>query len=476
MGDPPAKDTASIFAEAKNSVASGNVEKSNMLGFSIIKTAFKQTPTVGALLVGFDLVLAKGVNEADEIYGLRPIYRTQDDNEVSYESFGPFTASSQKKAGKKGVREKSFRTVKVKARSGYAVAGLTLRSDIFIRGMSVTFMRIAGTSLDSKKTYASDWYGDRNHGPEGSVNSNGSAVVGVFGNQNEDRVIGLGLIYVKPSPVPPELQQPTVDPGNAARVELEVQTADPPSQPQAMPLARAPVVYKDAKRHYELELPNGWVEMSVKELEQIQGYIRQQGLDKKVQFEAGFRPRNSRLGTFPYSLVQVQVCNTSRMSYEDIEREFSGDLKGHLKDVQGTLGAMAKDISLDTGGFNRERNRIVIRSKLDVLGFGQVQGFSVSNIGSEAVVTVHCYAQEGDFRRKLGAFTDLCESFHFDEGFEFKPGTSVLEELRKGLAKWSVFVIAVVIGVISLVLLLFFVVKRSSASGYSPEEDREALY
>src|SRR5207253_6684571 len=71
-----------------------------------------------------------------------------------------------------------------------------LRTAIGIRGMSLTFMRVQGETLASQQSYTSAWIGSDSGGREATLNCGGAPVVGVFGNQDDQRVLALGLIYV----------------------------------------------------------------------------------------------------------------------------------------------------------------------------------------------------------------------------------------------------------------------------------------
>src|SRR5262245_35133968 len=89
--DPPGIEPDSVFIAARAAVANGQVEKSPMLGFSIMKTPFEQLPPEGAVLVGFDLGLGKDLRDGEVIYSLRPVFQTAT-GEISSETFGRLPA------------------------------------------------------------------------------------------------------------------------------------------------------------------------------------------------------------------------------------------------------------------------------------------------------------------------------------------------------------------------------------------------
>ena len=100
-------------------------------------------------------------------------------------------------------------TERLRARSDYAVGGITLRSGLFINGLSLTFMRIDGKILDPRRAYTSEWVGDRTGGSENSLSVGDGVVVGVYGSQDDDHVYGLlsqGMEHVEDRELPPTLR------------------------------------------------------------------------------------------------------------------------------------------------------------------------------------------------------------------------------------------------------------------------------
>src|SRR5205085_1820871 len=120
----------------------------------------------------------------------------------------------------------------LRARPGYAVGGLTVRSGLHIDGLSLTYMRINGGGLDPQRSYESDWVGNRTGGSEKTVSGNGAPIVGVFGNSDEQRVLALGLIAVK---TPAMTEQPPAEPRPRKSKALPP-NAPPPEDAPAEPV------------------------------------------------------------------------------------------------------------------------------------------------------------------------------------------------------------------------------------------------
>jgi hypothetical protein len=178
-GEPPTK-PVSLYDAIEAAVAAGRLEQTRMLGFGITRIAFREVVPECAILVGFDLGLGKFM-DIDSVYAIRPVYRSAQ-GETSYGEYGLFT-NKRVPGTTKRIKSEVTHTVRVRAQKGFAVGGLTIRSGLNINGLSVTFHRISGTSLDPRQAYTSEWVGDRTGGSEASLSSKGAPVVGVFGNQ-----------------------------------------------------------------------------------------------------------------------------------------------------------------------------------------------------------------------------------------------------------------------------------------------------
>src|SRR5262249_33729667 len=130
----PKDEAKAIYTAAENAVSRRQVEKTRMLGFGIENTAFSEMPPEGAILVGFDLGVGQFM-DIESIYALRAVYRCEE-GEACYGEQGLF--KEKRGPGKKVVKSKVLRTVPLRARPGYAVGRVTIRSGLNINGLSVT--------------------------------------------------------------------------------------------------------------------------------------------------------------------------------------------------------------------------------------------------------------------------------------------------------------------------------------------------
>jgi hypothetical protein len=208
---------ARLFVAVRLAIANNSVVKTEAVGFTLQKTPFNDRPAEEGVLIGFDIALKKGGKE-ETVVGLRPIYRTAT-QEIASPEYGPFRSAATS-ATKQPQRNQTIRVVRAKATPGYAVGTIKLRAGIGIRGMSLTFMRIQGETLDPQQAYSSDWIGAETGGREAALDGEGAPIVGVFGNLDAQRVLALGVSYIR-------VQSPVAkNPASGARTKKARTTAD----------------------------------------------------------------------------------------------------------------------------------------------------------------------------------------------------------------------------------------------------------
>src|SRR5436305_4476067 len=129
---------APLFDSTHAAVTDGRVEKSRLLGVGGGSESFRETPHGGAVLVGFDVSLGKWLS-TELVYGVEPLYLTSLGVTVSTKSYGIFPRNLPPAPLARDVKPRLTRVVRVKAKPGYAVGGLTVRSGLLMDGVSVTF-------------------------------------------------------------------------------------------------------------------------------------------------------------------------------------------------------------------------------------------------------------------------------------------------------------------------------------------------
>ncbi len=131
---------------------------------------------IGMEIASSDVQFTNHPPATDVIVGIRPIYLSQNGSEK-----GDWYGSQKGKLWS------------VVAKKGYAIGGISVKSGFLVDGMSVLFMRLNGTMLDSKDSYESDWIGGRGGEPEMKLGGTGRPVVGIYGSKAE-LLCSIGLI------------------------------------------------------------------------------------------------------------------------------------------------------------------------------------------------------------------------------------------------------------------------------------------
>jgi hypothetical protein len=190
--------------------------------------------------------------------------------------------------------------------------------------------------------------------------------------------------------------------------------------------------YRDAEKHFTVELPKGWEVMSKSEMAQVNSLIGGRMMGMGVHYDAGLRHKSARLGSLPYVLIQVMRGPPSGASYEELEKSLSIDLKGPIKEAQGRMGDIVREMKVGQPVLDRKSLCVVMRTESSVANVGVVKGVSMGHLGKDNIVFIHCYAKAEEFDSSVPTFTHINEWFSFDRGYDFKPGKGSI-----GLFSWT---------------------------------------
>jgi hypothetical protein len=193
----------------------------------------------------------------------------------------------------------------------------------------------------------------------------------------------------------------------------------------------------------------------------------------QLHYDGGLRRDAGSAWSYPYALIQVQPIPARGLTFDELERDLKQVLPGALDKATGELGDLVHNASIGSAVLDRDRRIIVLRAKMDVAGVGTVQGVSVGHLGSDAMVTLHCYALDADFEHYLPLFTQMNNSFQFDEGYEFKPAPA-----RSSSPVLSTAALATGIALFALLggsaFLVVFLARQARPGGLRAEERRPA--
>ena len=212
-----AEETSELFANVESAIKANRLLQSRTNGLG--KDTYSVRSKKPGVLIGFEVGLGPWLN-LELVYALRPIYLTAD-GESKGGAQGLFEAFS--KDGK--MIGAVTRTVTVKARPGYAVSGMTVRSGLLINGLALNYQRIDGSRLDPNDGYTSKWIGDRTGGGEVSFDSKSMVVVGIHGRNSDRNCQSIGLTYLDPAALPAADPKPQAEPATAPKSEPQETTS-----------------------------------------------------------------------------------------------------------------------------------------------------------------------------------------------------------------------------------------------------------
>ncbi len=139
---------------------------------------FQDVAPEDGVLVGFEVGLGKWAGRNDVICAIRPIFRTRSGGEVLGKQHGTDMT----------------RSLRVKAKNGFAVAAMNVKSLLLVDGFSLTFMRVGNRAFNPAGAYNSEWIGGGGGNLRETRLGDGTLVVGIAGRENDKDCTGLGLL------------------------------------------------------------------------------------------------------------------------------------------------------------------------------------------------------------------------------------------------------------------------------------------
>jgi len=138
---------------------------------------FQDEAPGGGVLVGLEIGLGEFFN-SEVIRTVRPIFLGAEGKEVLGSQHGA----------------ENRRVVRVRAKPGYAVGGITVKAGLAVDGFSLTFMRMNNGKLQQDDSYESEWFGGQGGCPPTLLGGNGATVIGIIGKKNPRHCTGIGLL------------------------------------------------------------------------------------------------------------------------------------------------------------------------------------------------------------------------------------------------------------------------------------------
>jgi predicted Zn finger-like uncharacterized protein len=173
------KISGDVYAFVEEAVREKRLADVDIRGFTLNKSTYRDVCDKG-VLIGFQMGLGKFVNK-DVVKSLRPIFLTK-----SGAKFG------------KWIGQVPPAAITIKAKPGYVVSGLSVRTSLSIDAITITFAKLGKDGLDLSDTYESKMTGG-NAGRPAMIGGKGALFVGVTGHLgNDGSPCSLGLVAVLP--------------------------------------------------------------------------------------------------------------------------------------------------------------------------------------------------------------------------------------------------------------------------------------
>ncbi len=174
------KFSGDVFAFVDEAIREKRLTDVDIRGFTLHQNTYRDTYAKGGLLIGFQVGLGKFANN-DIVNALRPIFLTKNG-----EKFGAWHGPAP------------AAPITVKAKRGYVVSGLSVRTALALDALTVTFAKLDKDGLDLSDTYNSQTVGGSG-GRLASIGGQGAIFVGVTGHLGPDGApSSLGLVAVLP--------------------------------------------------------------------------------------------------------------------------------------------------------------------------------------------------------------------------------------------------------------------------------------
>ena len=161
---------------------------------------FRELAPENGRLIGFEVGFGALNNvRVDVIKAIRPIFRV-----------------GQKEVLGKQCGTDLSRVTIVKAKEGYAVGGMMIRTSPFLCGLSVVFQRVGDDGkLDPRDSYQTEWIGEKSGGGERVIKADGTPVIGIAGEVEVSQNVNFDLVFEKTNAV--VINPPPSDPASASR-------------------------------------------------------------------------------------------------------------------------------------------------------------------------------------------------------------------------------------------------------------------
>ena len=139
---PQVQQPGELFASIKQSLAEGRTTDVDIVGIHAKNYPYREAPAEGAVLIGLQTSHEIAFNK-QIVKAVRPLFLTKNG-----ETMGNWIGKNN-----------PIDPITTKAKDGYIVGSIEIRTAIFIEGYRLRFVRLKDSRLDLNDTYSGPWIG-----------------------------------------------------------------------------------------------------------------------------------------------------------------------------------------------------------------------------------------------------------------------------------------------------------------------------
>jgi hypothetical protein len=183
--------------------------------------------------------------------------------------------------------------------------------------------------------------------------------------------------------------------------------------------------YRDQLRHFTLEIPPGWTEMSAAEVESFNAASGPRSSTPQLTITTGFRMANMAPRTGPMTLISAYAPGVHGCTDAYKIQIFARAPDGSINEKNGTIGELVENVPLrdlsrqgpNGGGVvDRDHKWIINRYSVQA-GPNLMQQLQVVHLGNDGFVTLTSHFRSDEADTILPLFVKLNDSIRFDGGY-----------------------------------------------------------
>jgi hypothetical protein len=176
--------------------------------------------------------------------------------------------------------------------------------------------------------------------------------------------------------------------------------------------------FTDPAGRFVIELPAGWISETPAQVA-ARDTLAGPASGRNWHYVGAFVPDGELTETSPYIIVQWTEVPIGKLSWDELEREFSAErMETVLQEAEDEVEALFGEVEIGRLVLDRGRGRLLLRMDMDTPD-GRREIASTGFLGIDGVAQIHCYAIEGEMSDAAPHFDAVLRGFRFDEGERF---------------------------------------------------------